>query len=80
MDEISSLKAQLASLTNALSKFSQGSQAQASPSSIASLAAMASQQEPSELEVANYVDRGQYQGQQQLLTHYHPNLRNHENF
>ena len=58
MDEVSSLKPQLASLTNALSKFSQGSQIQASPSSIASLAAMASQQEPSELEVANYVDRG----------------------
>ena len=79
MDEVSSLKAQLTSLTNALSKFSQGSQVQASPSSIASLAAMANQQEPNELEVANYVDRGQYRGQQ-LPTHYHPNLRNHENF
>ena len=41
---------------------------------------MASQQDPSELEVANYVDRGQYRGQQQLPTHSHPNLRNHENF
>ena len=64
VDKVSSLKTQLASLTNALSKLSQGGQAQASPQSIASLAAMANQQEPSELEVANYVDRGQYQDQQ----------------
>lgn len=32
-------------------------------------------------ETANYVDRGHYRGhQQQLPTHYHPNLRNYENF
>ena len=41
---------------------------------------MTSQQEPNELEVANYVDRGQYRGQQQLPTDNHPNLRNHEIF
>ena len=57
MDEVSSLKAQLASLTNVLSKLTQGGQTQASPPSIASLAAMTSQQEPSELEMTNYVDR-----------------------
>ena len=78
MDEVNSLKAQLASLTNALSKLSKGSQAQESPSSIASLAAMANQQ--GDNETANYVDKGQYRCQQQLPTHYHPNLRNHENF
>lgn len=32
------------------------------------------------MEMANYVDKGQYRGQQQFPTHYHLNLRSHENF
>ena len=80
VDEVKALKAQLASLTSALSKLSTEGQTQASPPSIVSLATMANQKEQCEFEMTNYVERGQYRRhQQQFPTYYHPNLRNHEN-
>ena len=71
MDEVNSPKAQMASLTNALSKLTIGGQAQASPLSIASLAALASEMstqkklEQGDNETTNYVDKGHYRGHQQ---------------
>ena len=68
MDEVNSLKVQMASFTNALSKLTTGGQAQASPPSIASLAALASEMskqkelEQGDNETTNYVDRGHYRG------------------
>ena len=71
VDEINSLKAQMVSLTNVLSKLITGGQAQASPPSIASLVALASKMstqkelEQGDNETTNYVDRGHYRGHQQ---------------